>query len=345
MSEAQYGALADQAAKKYGVDPRLYRALIKQESGWNASAVSHAGARGLTQVVPKWHPGANLSTPAGQLDYGAKHLSTLLRNFKSPRLALAAYNAGAGAVKKYGDVPPFAETQNYVTKILGAYGAGGGAAPQSGGAAPTDPGGASLPVPSGSLDGKRLMGILNATRTRVLRGEMPGKNYQSELQKLVSQAIPRGLASAGANAVGAQAVSASASMIGAAADASSAQVINAAKGALGTPYSWGGGTPSGPTKGFGRGANTVGFDCSSLVQMAWAKAGVQLPRTTYEQIKVGQAVPNLAQARPGDLLFPSTGHVQMYLGDGKVIEAPRTGGKVQIVPARSKYIAIRRPSK
>jgi cell wall-associated NlpC family hydrolase len=119
--------------------------------------------------------------------------------------------------------------------------------------------------------------------------------------------------------------------------------VSAAKKHLGVPYSWGGGTPSGPGRGFGRGANTVGFDCSSLVQYAWAKAGVKLPRVTYDQIKVGTAVPNISQAKPGDLLFPSTGHVQMYIGNGNVIEAPRTGGHVQIVKARSKYIAIRRP--
>lgn len=121
------------------------------------------------------------------------------------------------------------------------------------------------------------------------------------------------------------------------------KAISGAKKWIGTPYSWGGGTPSGPSRGFAQGASTTGFDCSSLVQHAWAKAGVQLPRTTYDQIKVGTAVPSIAQAKPGDLLFPSTGHVQMYLGNGNVIEAPRTGGHVQIVKTRSSYIAIRRP--
>lgn len=121
--------------------------------------------------------------------------------------------------------------------------------------------------------------------------------------------------------------------------------VGAAKRWLGTPYSWGGGTPSGPGRGFGRGANTVGFDCSSLMQNAWAAAGVKLPRTTYEQIKVGRAIPSnqMSAWQPGDLVFPHTGHVQMYIGNGKVIEAPRTGGHVQIVPARSSYIAVRRP--
>ena len=109
------------------------------------------------------------------------------------------------------------------------------------------------------------------------------------------------------------------------------------------PYSWGGGTPKGPSRGFGRGASTVGFDCSSFAQYIWSKAGVSLPRTTYGQIKAGRAVPNIAQAQPGDLLFPSSGHVQIYIGNGKVIEEPRTGGHAQVAPVRSSYIAIRRP--
>lgn len=121
--------------------------------------------------------------------------------------------------------------------------------------------------------------------------------------------------------------------------------VGAAKRYLGTPYSWGGGNPSGPTKGIAQGANTVGYDCSSLMQMAWSKMGVTLPRTTYGQIKVGQGIPadNPGAWKEGDLMFPSTGHVQMYIGNGKVIEAPRTGGHVQIVPVRSHYIAVRRP--
>jgi cell wall-associated NlpC family hydrolase len=125
----------------------------------------------------------------------------------------------------------------------------------------------------------------------------------------------------------------------------SSGAVSAAQSQLGVPYSWGGGNPSGPSTGIDRGASTVGFDCSSLVQYAWGKAGVKLPRTTYEQIHVGTAVPNLSQAQPGDLLFPSDHHVQMYLGNGKIIEAPFTGGQVRVTGVRSSgYMAIRRPS-
>ena len=121
------------------------------------------------------------------------------------------------------------------------------------------------------------------------------------------------------------------------------KATGAAQGVLGTPYSWGGGTPAGASRGFAQGANTIGFDCSSLMQYAWAKSGVTLPRTTFDQINTGTAVSSIANAKPGDLLFPSKTHVQMYLGNGRVIEAPQTGGKVQIKGLRGSYIAIRRP--
>jgi cell wall-associated NlpC family hydrolase len=211
----------------------------------------------------------------------------------------------------------------------------------SGGQAPADAGAvppaapASLPQEvAGQLDVGRLKMLLGNQTKRSLRGIMPAEGFRGELQKLAQQSLPRAVAVEGA-----------VQTVGQVADRSSAQAINAAKNVVGTPYSWGGGTPDGPSRGFGRGANTIGFDCSSLVQMAWAKAGITLPRTTYDQIKVGKQISTGSPKswQPGDLLFPSTGHVQMYLGNGKVIEAPRTGGRVQIVPVRSKYIAVRRP--
>ena len=112
---------------------------------------------------------------------------------------------------------------------------------------------------------------------------------------------------------------------------------------LGIPYSWGGGTPQGPSKGFGNGAGTVGYDCSSFVQAAMAKAGVKLPRTTYDQMKTGAAVPNLANAKPGDLLFPSAGHVMLYLGNGQAAEAPHTGDVTKTIPVQGmSFVSIRR---
>jgi len=204
MSVAQYGALADSYAKKYGVDPALYRRLITAESNWNAGAVSGAGARGLTQVVPKWHPRANLSTPAGQLDYGAKHLGSLLKKYGNPRDALAVYNSG----KPWAVSQSYRETNAYVTKILSGYRpgqSGGRSAPDAGAVPPA----ASASIPEGvQIDAKRLYGILNATRQRVLRGQMPGANYSREIQKLVAAAVPRAGVTRAAQNVGAQATGA-----------------------------------------------------------------------------------------------------------------------------------------
>ena len=111
--------------------------------------------------------------------------------------------------------------------------------------------------------------------------------------------------------------------------------IATAKSQLGVPYSWGGGNKNGKSKGIDQGANTVGFDCSGLTLFAYAKAGIVLPRLSDDQISVGIKVTK-ADLSPGDLVY-WTGHVAMYLGDGKVIHAPRTGKFVEIVPLTYAY--------
>ncbi len=116
----------------------------------------------------------------------------------------------------------------------------------------------------------------------------------------------------------------------------SAVVADAAK-YLGVPYQWGGTSPS------------TGFDCSGLVQTVFADLGVSLPRTSQEQATSGVAVPSLAQAQPGDLVFfagsdgtaTSPGHVGIYIGNGQMIDAPQTGSTVQ-VQAVGQPVAIRR---
>ncbi|MFI6391401.1 NlpC/P60 family protein [Nonomuraea sp. NPDC050540] len=107
----------------------------------------------------------------------------------------------------------------------------------------------------------------------------------------------------------------------------------AALARLGTPFSWGGGAPSGPTRGIGRGANTVGFDCSGLTLYAWSKAGVTLGHYTGTQFRQGRRVA-LSDLRKGDLVFFGGGngdptHVGLYLGDGIMIHAPKTGDVVR----------------
>jgi soluble lytic murein transglycosylase-like protein len=111
------------AAKKYGLDPALLAGLVKKESNFNPSARSGAGAKGLTQLMDSTARGLGVTDafdPAQSLDGGAKFLSGLLKQFHGdPSLALAAYNAGPGAVQKYGGIPPYQETQRYVPQVLG----------------------------------------------------------------------------------------------------------------------------------------------------------------------------------------------------------------------------------
>ncbi|MGC3937081.1 lytic transglycosylase domain-containing protein [Roseobacter sp. EG26] len=112
--------LARDAARKHGVPENLFLRLVQQESNWNPVAKSHKGALGLAQLMPATARKLRVDplNPAENLEGGARYLKEQYRTFGSWRLALAAYNAGPGAVKKYGGVPPYRETQNYV-KIIG----------------------------------------------------------------------------------------------------------------------------------------------------------------------------------------------------------------------------------
>ena len=116
-----YLEIAKAAARKHGIPEDLFLRLVQQESGWNPSAVSHAGDTGLAQLMPGTAAklGVDPSDPHQNLDGGARYLSMMYSKFGSWRLALAAYNAGPGAVEKHGGIPPFTETKNYVKAILG----------------------------------------------------------------------------------------------------------------------------------------------------------------------------------------------------------------------------------
>ena len=119
-----YRAMADAAAKKYGIDPILFGKVVGTESNYNPKAVSPKGATGLGQLMPdtaKEMGVTDITDPAQNLDGSAKYLSIQLKahNGDVP-LALASYNAGPGAVAKYGGIPPYKETQDYVAKITGA---------------------------------------------------------------------------------------------------------------------------------------------------------------------------------------------------------------------------------
>ncbi len=111
-----------QAALTYSVPVSLLKAVAKQESNFNPNAVSSAGAQGIMQLMPKTAAALGVSDSFDAKENimgGAKYLAQMLTRFdNNVKLALAAYNAGAGNVEKYGGVPPFAETQNYVEKVL-----------------------------------------------------------------------------------------------------------------------------------------------------------------------------------------------------------------------------------
>lgn len=116
----RYDALFERASRRYDLPSGLLRAVASVESSFRADAVSPAGARGLMQLMPATARGLGVDPmdPAQAVDGAARMLSGLVDQFGSVKLALAAYNAGAGAVKKYGGVPPYAETQTYVRRVL-----------------------------------------------------------------------------------------------------------------------------------------------------------------------------------------------------------------------------------
>lgn len=108
-------------------------------------------------------------------------------------------------------------------------------------------------------------------------------------------------------------------------------LINYAKQYIGVPYSWGGGGTKGPSRGIAQGRNTVGFDCSGLVQHVFAKMGIRLPRTASKQYAQARKV-SYAQAQPGDIVVfgRPIHHIAIYIGGGKILEAPRTGLNIRI---------------
>ncbi|HMO09639.1 MAG TPA: lytic transglycosylase domain-containing protein [Paracoccaceae bacterium] len=119
--KGEYLQVARDAARRHGIPEDLFLRLVQQESGWNPGAVSHKGATGLAQLMPATARlvGVDINNPRQNLDGGARYLRIMYDKFGSWRLALAAYNAGPGAVEKHGGIPPFAETKGYVAAILG----------------------------------------------------------------------------------------------------------------------------------------------------------------------------------------------------------------------------------
>lgn len=201
MSEARYGPLADRIARQNGIPPALFRRLIGAESSWNPTAGSNMGARGLAQLMPATARGLgvrNILDPQQNLTGGARYLAQQYRTFGRWDLALAAYNAGPGAVRRYNGIPPFRETQAYVPRVLGGQtfpGLGEAQQAPAPAAAPPDASeqfaqtaGA---IPGTPINSDRLWMLLENQRKRSLRGIMPAPGFQNEIAKIAQQAMTR----------------------------------------------------------------------------------------------------------------------------------------------------------
>lgn len=130
LNQSQLDRMIDEAAARHQVDPNLVRAVIKVESNFNPNAVSRKGAIGLMQLMPSTARELNVTNPYDpqqNVDAGVRHLKSLLEtNAGDVPRSLAAYNAGQGAVRRSGGIPPYAETRNYVKQITHLYSSSSG---------------------------------------------------------------------------------------------------------------------------------------------------------------------------------------------------------------------------
>jgi soluble lytic murein transglycosylase-like protein len=158
-----YRETARMIAIEEGVDPDLFLRLVGAESSFNPDAVSSKGASGLAQLMPGTAAelGVDPTDPIENLRGGARYYRQQLDEFGDPVLALAAYNAGPGNVRKYGGVPPFAETRNYIAKIMGDYSGAGSAPTQS----------RFRPMPGGAEESDFARGYQPSNRVADLYGE------------------------------------------------------------------------------------------------------------------------------------------------------------------------------
>lgn len=318
---AIYRAFARQQALKAGINPGVFERQINQESGFNPTARSGAGAVGIAQIVPRYHPGVDPTNPYQALSWAAKYMGGLVKQYGgSYEKALSVYNSGQPT--KYLD-PNFAggQTYNYVKRIMGGQ-APSAAVPERASAAVPAPTSVASPLPNRKQRGLALLrGLLqDQPIPELIKNirDIPTPEFSTEPPSLPQGSLPQ--------AKGIKITKPKTTL--------ERKAVGLVKEYLGTPYVWGGTQPG-------------GFDCSGLLQYTWGKLGVKIPRVTYDQWKAGAQVQGALQ--PGDAVFFHPGpsgpeHVGMYIGDGKFIEAPRTGLNVRIseLKGRSDYMGARR---
>jgi cell wall-associated NlpC family hydrolase len=330
------------ASRRTGVREELLRAVLGQESGGGRWVRSPKGAWGPAQLMPdtarglEQRYGINTQTAQGNLLGGAYYLKEQLDRFGNEDLALAAYNAGPGAVQKYGGIPPYAETQNYVSSIRSKLGARRDAtvAALSGSDAGTmgapaarnfNPRAKFKPRPASQPAVNSIAASILASNNEIIGVPSPDFSALSTpavtpppLRPPVSRKTKE-LPGLGPNVPGKPVAK---------------KILASAHSQIGKPYVWGGESRS-----------EGGFDCSGLIYAAYLAQGIKIPRTTYEQVKVGKPI-KWGQFRPGDLIFTNGGgHVVLYAGGGKVIAASRPGTAVHYQPLegfRSSFYTARR---
>lgn len=329
-----YRAAARAAATRFGIDPDVFERQIGQESGFNPNAASPAGAKGIAQFMPATAAGYGIDPmkPMEALNAAANMDAGNLKKYGSYERMLSAYNSGRADAYKD---PNFAhgETYNYVKTIMGKAKIPAGTIPLTGKGVDTHTSFASR-IPGDPNRQALVAGLLSSLSTFSRTGKVDPNALNgvlSHMQELRGSARATFVADGDAGPV-----------------QDPAGMISEAKRWLGTPYSWGGGGTSGPSKGTGRGANTVGFDCSSFVQYLWGKRGINIPRTTYAQFKAGHPVDPKA-LQPGDAVYfdPTSqgpGHVGLYIGHGQYIQAPHTGDVVKIsnLASANNFVGARR---
>lgn len=329
--------IVQRASAKYHVPEQVINAVIGRESGGRRDARSPKGAMSYMQLMPDTARALGVTDPYDaeqNIMAGTRYLAEQKQRFGSWDLAFAAYNAGPGAVQKYGGIPPYAETQAYVKALMPAtrrfavstynspdtiVSAAAGRPPrQTAAAPPSDTTAVSPLLQSVYNANNELLGVPSIDLGAITPATQQRKATQPQGLPVP---VVREFRGKQPKVVG--------------------KVLNLAREYLGTPYSWGGGGPSGPTKGIGRGANTVGFDCSGFIEFLYARQGIEVGGVTYEQWKRGRPV-DIKALQAGDAVFFHAGaqgpeHVGLYLGQGKFMHSPKTGDVVKISKLTDSY--------